>query len=365
MNQRTLRIPSALKHAGDEQTDVALQEKAREHVDRHPGLHFLADVMRSLHGSNDPMREAQEFFAAFPPKEMMEALGQRPDLRVRVVKAITGSPTALLRRLPADALASQIDLLAMDDLPESERAVRAEGDRSLSVHELYLKYLEPLDVATYFSAHAIWKYEGEDEWWKAAPTASTRALMVAELRSIRRHTIMSDSEIIDLVGDETLEKHLPLEVRTAMRKAARRAGAEGRPFSDTDLFAGAGGPRDLIDEMVDHVPWTQLREVIGQVAAMLGLREQDAPAAAATGASAATSATPAGAPRLGPKAAPPSPPPAKGAPNGQSGDKRAAGAKSLPHVGSAKSDRAGVPDDAAPPQPDDDLAFVEEISGRI
>ena len=34
MNQRTLRIPGTLKHTSDEQTDVAVQEKAREHVDR-------------------------------------------------------------------------------------------------------------------------------------------------------------------------------------------------------------------------------------------------------------------------------------------------------------------------------------------
>jgi hypothetical protein len=352
MNQRTLRIPGGLQHTGDEQSDAALQEKAREHVDRHPGLQFLADVMRSLHGSHEPMREAQEFFAAFSPKEVMEALRQRPDLRVRVVKAITGSPMALLRRLPADALASQIDLLAIDDLPEAERAVRADGDRALSVHELYLKYLDPLDLATYFPAHAIWKYEGQEEWWKAAPTASTRALMLAELRSVRRHTIMTDSEIIDLVGDETLEKHLPLEVRTAMRKAARRAAAEGRPYSDTDLFAGAGGPRDLVDEMVDHVPWTQLREVIGQVAAMLGLGEHDASVATAS----ATPASPA-ASRVGPKAAPPAPPPAKTA---APSDRRVPAAKSLPHFGAAKG--AATSDDSAPPQPDDDLAFLEEVS---
>jgi hypothetical protein len=361
MNQR-MRIPGALKHSADEGSDATLQERAREHVDRHPGLQFLADVMKALHGSPDPQRDAQEFFVAFPAKEMMEALSQRPDLRVRVVKAITGTPTALLRRLPADALASQIDLLAIDDLPESERSVRAEADRSLSVHELYHKYLEPVDVATYFPTDAIWKFEAQDNWWTEAPTPGTRALMAAELRSVRRHAIMTDSEILDLLGDETLETHLPLPVRTALRKAARRAAAEGRPFTDADMFAGVGGSRDLIDEMVDNVPWAQLREVIVQVAAaMLGYLEPDAardPGRTATAGSAPTGANtpapvPASASRVGPKASPPLPPPAKG---------RGSSPKSLPHVGPGKG--PATPDDA-PPQPDDDLAFLEEVSGRI
>jgi hypothetical protein len=370
MNQRTLRIPGALKHSADEGSDATLQEKAREHVERHPGLQFLADVMQALHGSADPQRDVQEFFVAFPAKEMMEALVQRPDLRVRVVKAITGTPTALLRRLPPDALASQIDLLAVDDLPQAERSVRAEADRSLTVHELYHKYLEPVDVATYFPTDAIWRYEAQDNWWTAAPTPGTRALMAAELRSVRRRAIMTDSEILDLLGDETLETHLPLPVRTALRKAARRAAAEGRPFTDADMFAGAGGSRDLIDEMVDSVPWAQLREVIVQVAAaMLGYLEPDAarePAKAAPASGSSTSATPppvvtsAGPSRVGPKTSPPLPPPAK---NG-SGAQRAGG-KSLPHVGSGKGDRPAMPEEAAPPQPDDDLAFVEEVSGRI
>jgi hypothetical protein len=366
MNQRTLRIPGALKHSADEGSDATLQEKAREHVERHPGLQFLADVMRALHGPSDPQRDAQEFFVAFPPKEMMEALGQRPDLRVRVVKAITGTPTALLRRLPPDALASQIDLLAIDDLPQAERGVRAEDDRSLSIHELYHKYLDAVDVATYFPTDKIWRYEAQDNWWTAAPTPGTRALMAAELRSVRRHAIMTDSEILDLLGDETLETHLPLPVRTALRKAARRAAAEGRPFTDTDMFAGVGGSRDLVDELVDSVPWAQLREVIVQVAAaMLGYLEPDAarePAKAVTASGTLGGsttpppvATSAGPSRMGPKTSPPLPPPAKGG--------RAGAGKALPHVGSGKG--PATPDDAAPPQPDDDLAFVEEVSGRI
>src|SRR5262245_40889932 len=102
MNQRTLRIPGTLKHTSDEQTDVALQEQAREHVDRNPGLKFLADVLRALHATAVPMRNASSFYSTFAPREVMEAFGQRPDLRVKAVKAITGGAPTLLKRLPAD-----------------------------------------------------------------------------------------------------------------------------------------------------------------------------------------------------------------------------------------------------------------------
>jgi hypothetical protein len=366
MNQRTLRIPSAPKHTGDE-SEATLQERAREHVDRHPGLHFLADVMRALHGGPDARRNAKTFFGAFAPREMMNAFAERPDLRARVVKAMTGSPAALLRRLGPDALAAQIDLLAIDDLPEAERSVRAEGDRALSVPELYLKYLDPLDVATYFPAASIWRYEGQDEWWRSEGDAGARALMAVELRSVRRHGIMTDSELLDLLGDETLERHLSVGFRTEMRKLARRAAAEGRPFTDANFFAGAGGSRDLVDEIVECVPLVQLRELVFQAAAMLGLREQGAAGEApkivraAEVPSAAAPVTPApvaALPRVGPKASPPSPPPAKPAP-----DRRAA--KTPASEAMAKVDRALAGEDTAPPQPDDELAFVEEISERI
>jgi hypothetical protein len=352
MNQRTLRIPGAPKHTGDE-PEATLQEHARDYVERHPGVRFLADVLRALHRVADGRRNPKTFFGAFSPRAMMEALAERPDLRVRVVKAMTGTPSALLRRLPPEAVAAQIDLLAIDDLPEAERAVRAEADRSLSVLELYMRYLDPVDVATYFPAAAIWKYESHDEWWKSEANAGAKALMAAELRSVRRNAIMTDAEILDLLGDETLERHLSLTFRTSMRKAARKAAAEGKPFTDSDFFAGTGGTRDLIDEMVDSVPLSQLREVIGQVVAMIGLRDDDtvveAPRpASGNGASltaAAATPAPAAASRVGPKASPPILPAPKVG-------------KSLPNAG-AKGMPAG---DDAPPQPDDDLAFVEEIS---
>jgi hypothetical protein len=192
MNQRTLRIPGTLKHKG-EQSDASLQETAREHVERHPGLLFLADVLRALHASPAPLRAPAAFFDAFSPRGVMDAFGERPDLRVRALKAITGGPTALLRRLSTEAVATQIDLLAADDLPEAERSVRAEADRALSVHELYLKYVDAVDLATYLPAGTVWEYEEQDAWWSREATAGARSLMATELRSVRRHAILTDS----------------------------------------------------------------------------------------------------------------------------------------------------------------------------
>lgn len=361
MNQQTLRIPGTLRHTSDEQTDVALQEQAREHADRHPGVRFLADMLRALHGPGVSQRNAKTFYSVFTPREVMDGLAQRPDLRVKVVKAITGSPAALLRRLSSEALASQIDLLAVEDLPEGERAVRVEADRALTVPDLYLKYLEPLDLATYLPAQAIWTYESHDNWWRTEPTAGARALMAAELRSIRRHAILTDSEILDLLGDEALERGLPLSVRTALRRAARRAAKEGRPFTDADLFAAAGdgaGGRDLIDEIVEGVPLPELREVISQVGRMLGLSALDDSEEPTT----VTSQ------RIGPKAMPvgPTPPPSSRprAPNDRGATPPP---KPIPAAPPAKGNRgAAVAVDAKrPAQPDDALDILEEISGRL
>jgi hypothetical protein len=370
MNQRTLRIPGTLKHSG-EQSDASLQETARAHVDQHPGLLFLAEALRALHASPG-LRSPAAFYAAFSPQQLMGAFAERPDLRVRTLKAITGGPTALLRRLTTDAVASQIDLLSADDLPEAERSVRAEADRALSVHEIYLKYADPVDVATYVSARAVWQYEGQDEWWLRAAASDARPLMASQLRSVRRHAILTDSEILDVLGDETLERHLPLSVRTSLRAAARRAAADGKPFTDSDLFAAGGREdgRDLIDEMVEHVPLAALREVVDQVARMLGLSGSDAVSAsvkeatsggaAADGAAAAPSL--ASAPRVGPKAMPiGAATPATGAGKAASSAKPRPPAPPLamPRVAAHGGETDG------PPQPDDDFTFVEEVSGRV
>jgi hypothetical protein len=377
MNQRTLRIPGTLKHKGDEQTDAALQEKAREHVDRHPGVQFLADVLRALHVPGAPLRSAKAFYGAFSPREVMEGLAQRPDLRVKTAKAITGGAPTLLRRLSPEAIASQVDLLVIEDLPEAERTVRAESDRALTVHDLYMKYLDPTDLATYLPPQSIWTYESHDSWWKWEPTAATRALMTTELRSIRRHGILTDAEILDLLGEEALEEHLSLAVRTGLRKAARRAAAAGKPFTDADLFAGLGaGGRDLIDEMVDSVPMAQLREVVDQSVRILGvsmLDDSEEPTTVTFGNAAKDTAavpTPIGQ-RIGPKpttpAMTPAPSPLLGKPRPANDRNVTPPPKPIPAAPPAKGIRpAPIPvDAAAPPEPDDDFAFLEEISGRV
>jgi hypothetical protein len=282
-------------------------------------------------------------------------------------------------------LSSQVDLLAIDDLPEAERSIRADADRALSVPELYYKYLDPLDVATYWPAQSIWVYESQDEWWKREPTVVTRTLMAAELRSTRRHAILTDSEILDLLGDEALERYLPLTVRTELRSVARRAAAEGRPFTDTDLFASGGPPgsgRDLIDEMVESLPMTHLRVVIAQVVALLGLSEPGASLRSApSNGVMANDAVPIAVARARPKPAPvpgTSLPgtslPAASVATAKGGlapgpiDLRAtAPAKSPPHMPVAITDwtPAKPVDLDRPPEPDDDLALVEEASGRI
>jgi hypothetical protein len=371
MNQLTLRIPGTLKHSG-EQSDASLQETARGHVERHPGLLFLADVLRALHAS-PALRSPTAFFRAFSPQDVMGAFAERPDLRVRTLKAITGGPTALLRRLTTEAVASQIDLLAADDLPEAERSVRAESDRTLSVQELYLKYVDPVDLATYVSARSVWEYESQDEWWNRGGAAEARALMASELRSVRRHAIMTDSEILDIIGDETLERSLPIAVRTALRTAARRAAAAGKPFTDGEMFASGGreAGRDLIDEIVEHVPLATVREVIGEVARMLGVSGQDAAAGPLKVASSAAAAegdsavpTLVGGSRVGPKSTP--------APTGTPPMGRAA-APAKPRLPSPPLAMPRAADPAAPrateaegpPAPDDDFTFVEEVSGRV
>src|SRR4051794_29861534 len=127
MEKGTQRVPGTLKH-GDARSEADLVKELRGHVAAQPGVRFLADVLVALHASPHPLRSAAAFHAAFPPRMVLAALAERPDLRVRLVRAITGGAATLLRRLSPAELAGQIELLVSEDLPAAERSVRAEED---------------------------------------------------------------------------------------------------------------------------------------------------------------------------------------------------------------------------------------------
>jgi hypothetical protein len=267
-------VRGPLKHPADATAEPDLQKQQRGFMAANPGARFVADVLSALHAGPQPLRQPRALYAAFGPLQVLQAFGARAELRVRLVRAITGGPPGLLRRLTAEDLAKQIELLVTEDLPPAERALRAEEDRTLDVFQLYLKYLDPSDLAAYLPAEALWQYESQDQWWTRDPGPTTRALMTAELKSIRSHGILADGEILDLLGDETLERDLPLAARTRLRAAARLAGREGRAFRDSDLFTALrseDGKRDLTDHLVDHVALPTLRLVVARAAEVLGL----------------------------------------------------------------------------------------------
>jgi hypothetical protein len=294
----SLTMGGPLRHGSEVTGDAELDKQASAHVDSQPGVRFLVDALTALHQGAAGIRTAAGFYDAFPPRLVLEALAQRPDLRVKLVQSLTGGPGTLLRRVPPAELAHQIELLAVEDLPVAERGFRLESERTLSVAELYLRRLDPFDVATYLPAQLLWQYESRDGWWNQEPTPGLRALMAAELKSVRRHQLLTDGELLDLVGDETMERDLPVAVRTRLRAAARKAGAEGRAFRDTDLITcvrSADGMRDLMDDLCDHLPLPVLRKVVTRTGELLGITGAAANAPAAVVTSVITSAVPAAA----------------------------------------------------------------------
>jgi hypothetical protein len=299
MEKSTSRIPGTLKHTGEARSEADLLKEMRAYLAAQPGVRFLADVLTALHAPPHPLRFARAFYEACPPRTVLQAFTERPELRVRVVRAITGGPAALLRRIAPAELASQIELLVAEDLPPAERVLRAEEDRQAAVIDLYLKYLDPSDLAAYLPPAVLWDYESHDGWWKRDGSPTTRALMIAELKSIRRNGVLPDSEILDMIGDEALERDLPVAARTRLRAAARKAAREGRPFRDGDLFSSLrseDGSRDLTDELVDCMSLATLRKVVVRAAELLGLGAE--PPAAPEAEPPATKATPGAPPKL-------------------------------------------------------------------
>ncbi len=270
-------LPAPLLHANASASDADLAREVRGHHDAHAAVRFVADVLRAIHAPPTPLRSANDFYERFPARLVLDAFERRADLRARLLHAITGGPHALLRRMPPGDLATQIELLVEDDIPIEERSVRAEEYRLLSVPEIYQKMIDPVDLCTYVALRDLWAYEHHDAWWTTVSDVARR-MLVAEIKSIRRHRILSDTEILDRIGNETLEDRLPLAVRTQIRAASRKAAADGRPFSDTDMFecTRAGNvERDLVDEFADCVPALVLRAVIERAAEVLQLATSD------------------------------------------------------------------------------------------
>src|SRR6476619_3431706 len=114
MDKGTPRIPGTLKHGQDARSEGDLAKELRAHLAAQPGVRFLADVLSALHAPPHPLRSAAAFHAAFPPRQVLPALTERPDLRVRLVRAITGGAATLLRRLSPADLAGQIELLVIE-----------------------------------------------------------------------------------------------------------------------------------------------------------------------------------------------------------------------------------------------------------
>jgi len=279
----SLAIPGPFRNSKTAKTDADLEREVRAHHDGQPGIRFLVDTLSALHLAPHAVRTAAAFYKKFPASTVMNALEHRPDLRARVVQALTAGPPSLTRRMSPAVITAQIELLVERDIPTEERVVRAEDDRRLSVVELYLKYLDPVNLAAYLPAREIWAYESSGAWWQNASDA-TKRLMAAEIKSIRKHKILTDSELLDTIGDAVLERDLPADVRPPGRGAARRAAKDKVPFTDTDMFdsvRNADGTRDLVDSLVESVPLAHLRLLVTRAAEVLGLVDP-APVAADT-----------------------------------------------------------------------------------
>jgi hypothetical protein len=294
MDVKSLPTPGTVQHSPNARVDADLRREVRGHYDAQPGVLFLVDVLTALHAQPDAVRWPSAFYAKFPATLVMDAFARRSDLRANVVHALTGTPRSLLRRMPPAYLATELELLVREDIPTDERVVRAEEDRGRSVVALYLKYLDPMDLCAYVAPSEIWAYECSDAWWERASDAHRR-LMAAELKSIRRHKILSDTELIDRLGNDVLERDLPLRVRTDIRAAARAAALNKKVFTDSDVFdcvRSPDGSRDLVDELVACVALRHLRLIVARAAELLGLgnvesstaARQDATATATAGA---------------------------------------------------------------------------------
>ena len=210
------------KHAKDSQTNDMVWELESQ---LEPGmLRFLAHVIEN--GLQAGLRTQQDFIRHFTPKDIMEGLAERPDLRANILVPTTGVRPKIALKKSAES--AGLDLQIALDENETDA-------------ELIVSLFHPDDRVRYLDNARLWNYIIEPKFWlteakdgAANSQAKSHMAFIVD-RAIEEH-LVTYRDIVDGISVGTLVKYLPpAEIQVLIEKALSNS-HNGTPFTEQDLY---------------------------------------------------------------------------------------------------------------------------------
>jgi hypothetical protein len=217
-----------------------------------PKQRFLSQVV--AHSLAVGRRTAKDFLRHFPPKAIMVALRDQPQLRSAIVVPTTGIHGKVAQKKAPESLAEDIQI-ALDEGVADEHSIVA--------------LFDPDDRVRFLDPRKLWQFVAEGEFWKktsgltsgggtpGGELAATKQHIAFILDCAKSNGLLSELDLVDGCGMETLLERLPKAVLEKLVRGALLSGRQGKPFDDEKVLEVAP-PRVL----VDHLPLAHLWDAI-------------------------------------------------------------------------------------------------------
>lgn len=216
-------------------------------------------------------RTPLDFIRHFPPRTIMEALAERPDLRAGLLVPTTG----LKQRIAIKKTWQS----AGDDL----QTALDEGETQAAA---IVQAFAPDDRVVYLPEPKLWAFIVEGQFWKVSAKDDKAAFATAQqhiaylLDRALVDGLIVPRDVVDGIGVNELCNRLPRSEMASLFNAALSGGRKGTPFTDRDLLA-ALPPSTLVQHVpLPHVYETVIHARIATVHGYLVVEEKPAPAAA-------------------------------------------------------------------------------------
>jgi len=193
-------------------------------------------------------RTPEDFIRHFPPKTIMEALAERPDLRSGVLVPTTGLKARIALKKTWESAGE--DLQSALDEGETKPAQIVES-------------FAPDDRVSYLDARKVWAFLVEGQFWKVGAKDDKAGFAVAQqhiaylLDRALLEGLVTARDVVDALGIAELCNRLPRSEMATLFTAALERGRAGAAFTDKDLLA-ALPPATL----VQHVPLPHIFDAV-------------------------------------------------------------------------------------------------------
>lgn len=223
---------------------------------------FLAHVVDQV--TTAGVRDANDLIRHFPPRALMDALGDEPEFRAKILSATTGVRERVALKKSPESCGEDLEIALEED--ETDTATIA----SFFTPDDLVRFLEHTALWSYVTEPRLWTVDGRDE--SLAVTAKQHHAFV--LQQALAEGLLTPRDIVEGISVPELVRHLPAVEIAGIIEGALASGRGSSPFADEALLEVV--PPSML---VEHVPLSLIWEQV-VVAKLVAANDLDAAAAA-------------------------------------------------------------------------------------